>query len=237
MVSSYKIVIIKTALLIALILFSLYSHCQEDVSIFNDIFSSLSKKSLFKSLDGTFFDNIIQDTVDGEKRNRTYIYSSKFYNIKYGLDICDCFSVMGKVVIPSKYYNKNEISACEFDETSLVVYKGFFAKNKYILITGINNGNNYSALNVFCMLFDVTDINCVKFYPLWSKYGGVSCFGDFNNDGKLDFLKVRSGNKKNHLKITLMTLSGEDFNDFDDKHYIIAERVNNGIKIVKKNWW
>jgi hypothetical protein len=197
-------------------------------------------KNCFKPLKGSFFDNVLSKEVNGEKVNYMYIFSNKSIELKYILpqidsisDSCDYFLLFNKKFSPSAYIH--DLPACELDINSFKLFKGEFNKRSYILLTAINNGSGKSTTLVFCLLFDITNHQEVKFFPLWSKYGGTSCFGDFNNDGKLDFLKAKEEN--NQLKIILMTLDGEEFRKYDDKHYIIAKKSKSGVRIIKKNWW
>ena len=210
-------------------------------SQYDDVYNKIQhRSSYFKPVEGSFFDNVSSKDVNGEKVNYMYTFRDKSIELKYILpqidsisDSCDCFVLFNQKFCPSAYIH--DLSACELDISSFNLFKGVFNKRTYLLLTAINNGSGKSATLVFCFLFDITNPYEVKFFPLWSKYGGTSCFGDFNNDGKLDFLKVKEEN--NQLKMVLMTLDGDEFRKYDNDHYIIAKKTKSGVRILKRNWW
>jgi hypothetical protein len=122
------------------------------------------------------------------------------------------------------------------------VYTCNFQHRKYLLILTNYSDNHLCQYDVLCNLFDVTDKLHIMYFPLWSVYGGARCFGDFNHDGKLDFLKIRriEGNDF-RCKITLITLENEKFQPLDqDKHFIIFEFPENlkfKYRRLQKEWF
>lgn len=130
--------------------------------------------------------------------------------------------------------------ACELDEASFDVYQGSFNGHKYILLTCINNGSNTYAMTVICNLFDITNKKAIKYYPLWSMFGSEFSFGDFNNDGKLDFLQSRYEahyqGDYDILKLTLLTLKNGKFKS-DNNKYITVRRTGNSLKVLNRKWF
>ena len=53
---------------------------------------------------------------------------------------------------------------------------------------------------IFEEIIDITDEKNIKYYILNSIYGLEDCYGDFNNDGKLDFKQKYAylRNSENH---------------------------------------
>lgn len=228
--------IFKLLTLFLLQLCTLYGYSQYD-NVYNRI---QKQSSFFRLVKGSFFDIVSSKNVDGERVNYMYTFSDKSIKMSYVLsqansisDSCDYFLLFNKKFCPSEYIH--DLPACELDINSFRLFKGVYNKHTYLLLTAINNGSGKSSTFVFCFLFDITDYNAIISYPLWSKYGGTSCFGDFNNDGKLDFLKVRE--KNDQLNMSIMMLDGDKFREYDDMHYIVAQKTKAGIRIIKMNWW
>lgn len=231
----------KKLLLITFLLASTLSYGQ-----FDKAFSSIPRKvDVFKPISGAFTASA-SENVNGNKFNYKYSFSDKSLSIDIVLpksseqsnDACDYFVVMGNKITYKGLFEED--FACDMDITSLKVYKGVYGNKQYVLITGINSGSGSFTTTIVCHLFDVTNPKSVKYYPLWSKYGGTSCFGDFNTDNQLDFLKVRNykGSQTN-LKVTLMTLKDGKFIAVDEaNHYMIGQyQRGKGIKVTEKKWW
>ena len=133
-------------------------------------------------------------------------YSCKIDSIDlfffYLYEECDYFVLNGSRFCPNDYIH--DWSTCELDVNSFILYKTTYNNHQYLLLTAVNNGSGRSAIYNICLIFDITDLNNIIFYPLWSKYGGKKCFGDFNGDGYIDFIKIKGEDLS--LDISLWTL-------------------------------
>ena len=131
-----------------------------------------------------------------------------------------CFLVDGKFIFKNGYH-----AGCDLDYGSFKVFEMNFKAKKYLLITSINNGSGTSTRYVYCHLFDVSDLDSITYFPLWSIYGSYACFGDFNQDGFLDFLRIRNESNMGdgYFRATLSTLYRDSFR-IDSSHYIIFNR-------------
>lgn len=213
-------------------------------------FSVIGKKSFFKE-EKIIVNTVRSDTslVNGNKNVTPYVFSIKgkagaieyFYTNPKELTDSSCgyFKIgSSKFFLKGKYEND---FACDIDVYSLKMFSGTFRSKRYILLTGINNGSGSSTTSIICLLFDITNPKKIKFYPLWSKYGSDFCFQDFNNDGELDFLKVKqlkdmTGYKT--LKLELMTLKGDEFVPYKPKDkYVIGEYRDGQFKVTSKKGW
>jgi len=184
----------------------------------------------------SFLDHIdFRMTSNNERENYKYTYRDDSLEISYmtSVDSCDFFIIKGKRFMPSDIIK--ELSVCELDITSFEIYKGHFKDKNYILLIGNNNGSGKSVSNKLCFLLDISDKEQIKVHNLWSKFGDASCFEDFNNDGVLDFLKIRA--KDDILVFSLMTLKPEGFIDIEN--YQITTRYKDGFEfeIIESNWW
>lgn len=157
---------------------------------------------------------------------------------------CGHFIIGGKQYLLKGKYKESEEFGCELDGQSLEAFQIKVRDRKYLLITSIAETSGKGTRVVFCQLFDVTDKQNVIHYALWSIYGSHLSFGDYNNDGKLDFLETRyERNPKddNTFRLTLKTIS-RDKKTFESANgnYIIfhQEYTENAPKItvVEKHW-
>lgn len=132
---------------------------------------------------------------------------------------------------------------CDLDENSFELAKFNLGNSSYVILTAINWGSGSSTRIVFCHLFDITDKENIQHFPLWSMYGSSHCFGDYNNDGKIDFLQIRydpEAKDNDVFRLTFSTLTNEKFTK-DECKYIIFKRdyVSEGepkIRPLERNW-
>lgn len=81
-------------------------------------------------------------------------------------------------------------------------------------------------------------------YALWSVYGSHLSFGDYNNDGNLDFLETRyeqNAKDDNTFRLNLKTLSRDrkTFQSFDSKYIIFHQEYTENspkITVIEKKW-
>ncbi len=213
-------------------------------------FSAIGEKSFFKE-EKIIVNTVMSDTslVDNKKIVTPYMFLIKgqagaieyvYAKPKELTDSsCGYFNIASsKFSLKGKYEND---FACDIDVYSLKMFSGTFRSKRYILLTGINNGSGSSTTSIICLLFDITNPKKIKFYPLWSKYGSEFCFQDFNNDGVLDFLKVKQLKDMTDykiLKLELMTLKGSEFMPYKPKDkYIIGEYRDGQFKVTSKKGW
>ncbi len=202
----------------------------------------VGSQNMFKKIDGYF-------TWDGDSTKSLYEYyfKNKNYKIKYFFPMlkdsannnCGYFNILGNRFNIKRKFEHN--IACQLDPTYMDVYYAIFNKKKYILITSINDGSGLTSSKVICNLFDITKTSSIKYYSLWSMFGGEQCFGDFNKDGKLDFLKIQNwvDGKKYRSIISVMSLINGSFQaEKGSRHYIIFE-YNKEFKprLLVKNWF
>ncbi|HTD99293.1 MAG TPA: hypothetical protein VK668_08385 [Mucilaginibacter sp.] len=206
--------------------------------------SVINQPKLFKPLAGSFIAHKVKTTiVDGESRklNYSYLFNNKSLRLEYFYPEsktdsgCSYFILNGHRVNLKGHFEHD--FACDLDVASFKVYKGQYNGEKYLLLTCINTGSGSSTSSVICNLFDITDKRSIKYYPLWSKYGSESCFGDFDKDGSLDFLKVRIQGDNDTLRLSLMSLKRERFIPYKEDHYMILNYDSKKIKIEQRHWF
>lgn len=230
----------KKILIAVLILFATKVYAQ-----YNNFYDKIIKsKLIFKTLPGSFIAEkykLFISTGDSTLLPYGYIFSDTSIKIEYYNPInnadsgCSYFVVNDQRINLKDHFRDN--FACDLDMTSFKVYKGEYKGHKYILLTCINNGSGSSTSDVICNLFDVTYSKKITYYPLWSKYGSASSFGDFNNDGHLDFLQSRIQGHNYLLKLTLLSLKNGKFFPYNRSYYILIKKNNQNLEIVKKCWF
>lgn len=74
-------------------------------------------------------------------------------------------------------------------------------------------------------------------------YGSNLCFGDYNNDGNLDFLEIRydpSSKSTDVYRLTFTTLVDGKFIPVKDKYLVFQREFRNGdlprITTIEKKW-
>jgi len=186
------------------------------------------------------------------KNNDTLFYISEFkkktavhknINLKYYLP-----SLMGRKISNNGFFvydgkkifiEKSERGFWdELDESSFEVYEALFNNREYLLITGTNRGAS-TVIEVFSLLIDITNKSNVKTYFMHSTFGGYFCFGDFNKDGILDYLKItRMRNTPSHLKVIMQSMKSDSFVNYkSDKYIIIKPTGFREFNIIQKKWF
>lgn len=165
-----------------------YSKCYCQSDIVDQL--SLNKSALKINEQKGGFENISSKEYNDVRRYRfknknvTLTYIENNYSSE-----CDSFIVYGKRFGVEGKFEDN--LACNLDVTSLRVFSFFFKGRKYILVESIKKASGIASSYIIFHLFDVTNKSNIVYFPAWSVYGSKSCFGDFNNDGILDFLAIR----------------------------------------------
>jgi hypothetical protein len=205
--------------------------------------SIVGKSTIFKKVKGEFVVKGFKKVKDknGERQiNYSYEFNKLpmtlgYYYPTLSSDSSCNYFVINKAKVSMRGLYPSDF-ACDLDVTSFAVYKGRYENKNYILITAINNGSGSSTTSVICNLFDVTNLNKIKYFALWSKFGSASCFNDFNKDGKLDFLQIRNlKGDPSKLKMTIESLQDGMFRPYQqDQFYITLSLLHNGYKVLKK---
>lgn len=175
-----------------------------------------------------------------------YEFSDPDFQIFYYPPENDCghFSIAGKQYLLKGKHKEREEFGCDLDGQSLEAFQIKLRDCKYLLITSIAETSGKGTRVVFCQLFDVTDKKNVIHYALWSIYGSHLSFGDYNNDGKLDFLETRyeqNAKDDNTFRLNLKTLSRDKktFEAVKDKYIIFHQEYTEGlpkISVIEKHW-
>ena len=187
--------------------------------------------------------------IESYKNNNCYQFNSEGIDIKYlepfNDEKCGEFIICNtRINLEGKFYNDQ--LACDLDVNSFQVYKFSFSRRKYILIQSIKKASGAATSCVIFHLFDITDSRKVHYYPLWSFYGSVLCFSDFNKDNKLDFLEIRDNWRQtgsDTFKATIATLNNINsrFVSSEKNKFITFKRTYNKnsdmqIAILEKKW-
>lgn len=141
---------------------------------------------------------------------------------------CDYFVLNGSRFCPDDYIH--DWSTCELDVNSFILYKTKYNNHQYLLLTAVNNGSGKSTNYTICLLFDITDQNKIVLYPLWSKYGGKECFGDFNKDGYIDFVKIKGDDLS--MEVSLWTLMDGDVIALRNKTHAVKKKNIIKVKVL-----
>jgi hypothetical protein len=211
----------------------------------NFFHNSFNQGYIFQPVMGDFTPVKLRGTKNnqqGQKPYSSYRFSNTAFNFQYCYpeaksdNDCSYFVVGGKRINIFGVFENN--FACDLDISSFKLYKGSFKNRKYLLLTCINTGSGSSTTSVICNLFDITDINSIKYYPLWAKFGSSTFFGDFDKDGKLDFIQSRYYNgKKDLIFLKILSLSDGQFLDKSEGHFIIIKVSGQKSEVVKKHWY
>jgi len=202
-----------------------YQNVIQDGKILNSVFNQDSNDYLIKK-------NILYNEeyqVIHEKNNHEdmpnlletdYIY---ILNLKYSVD--------------SLFYGSNNANEEHIITNIVEIYKFIFNTNEYIAIYLWNTGNcTLCTYNI--ILFDVT--NKQKPICIWCGEqisSKLDCFGDFDNDNQLDFIKVSLSDKGNAG--ICYSLKNSKF-ILDNHHYLslkIVDDYNLYIDLKKSKWF
>jgi hypothetical protein len=155
-----------------------------------------------------------EDTME---RDYISIYNQKFYvdELVYG-----------------RNFKKNKNYLC-LSWTS--IYHFSFNQKKYIAAF-ITDAINSTFPMFATLLFDITKKGkAIPYFLGFQRSDTMSCWGDFNKDGKLDFIFFEEENQK----VLAYTLDGKKFKPILDKYLIITgkSRFSPLIDIYKSNWF
>ncbi|MFZ0599431.1 MAG: hypothetical protein WAM46_20755 [Flavobacterium sp.] len=233
-----KLNIKKSPILLSLFLILIFSNFTQYENLEEFSFDKLKrKKILFKDISHGFkhkiYDNRISILEKADSITESKIYQIKIsnnYPIYHG-----CYNI-----IP----NKNQINNDEyikFYNTKININNllknnlnhQIYSNDTYLKFTNsINyfkfNGDDFILLSAadrqfyrnlernYWILLKVKNKVIIKSFCFIDGYnGGKDCFGDFNNDGLLDYMNWNF----NEYKISLYSLKNNDFS-IDKKHYI-----------------
>ncbi|HYD21628.1 MAG TPA: hypothetical protein VEB40_09155 [Flavipsychrobacter sp.] len=109
----------------------------------------------------------------------------------------------------------------------------------YVCMTGeATNHRNANEKIYSFVLLDITDPGKVKIGQLLSYFSSIYSFGDFNNDGELDFIKVKPATRgENGFVAEACNLDGDKIKTGSKKGYSISMNVTNGIATISKSNW
>lgn len=191
------------------------------------LFSIIEGKFVSTERKSSIINEKVQKIITGYKFDRSI--DLQFYYPKTAADSSCSYFVLNqqKIKITGRFENN---FACDLDVSSFQVFKGNLGSKKYILLKSINSGSGSFATTIVFHLFDVTKKSRVIYYPLWSRYGSINCFGDFDKDGTLDFIKIRNNEKytgSNTFRANLMSIDKlhNDFKDIPNTKEWIFERT------------
>lgn len=122
---------------------------------------------------------------------------------------CGYFELFSQSYPIKGKYSEWQKFGCNLDVTTLRAFKLKIQDSEYVIITSIAESNGKGTRDVFLQLFDVSRNQPIT-HPLWSIYASHLSFGDYNNDGRLDFLETRYERKANDddtFRTTFKTLS------------------------------
>lgn len=230
----------KKLICLSLCLSAIQTYAQQ----YNDYYRSIvNAPTIFKIVNGSFKASDFKvGKVNEVIKNVPYKYSFDVLGVKLqycypkvGSDSACSYFIVNNQRIEIKGKFEGDF-ACDLDISSFHVYQGTFKGRRYILLTCTNTGSGSSTSSVICNLFDLTNLRAIKYYPLWSKYGSKFSFGDFNKDGKLDFLQSRIQGENEVLRISLLTLNAGKFKNEVDK-YIIVKQTKSSLKVIEQHWF
>lgn len=157
----------------------------------------------------------ISDKLNKRVENNSYFYecdskeiSLCYYPQQDGVE-CGYFVVNDEIIAIIDKFESN--LACDFDYGSIKLYKTTIGKESIYILNSIINGSGTATRKVYHNLFVFRENKFLKYIPLWGIFSDENNFGDFNNDGKLDFLEVRYNKFDPNYKLTFTTLKEDLF--------------------------
>lgn len=109
---------------------------------------------------------------------------------------------------------------------------------KYVCISGKITLNNKRGDIYSYVLLDVTDPRKVKVGQLLSYFSSIYSFADLNNDGELDFIKVRPYKQGTDNYIAeACNLDGDKITTGSNKGYSISMKATAGVAEVTDEKW
>ncbi|MBK8390831.1 MAG: hypothetical protein IPL23_16775 [Saprospiraceae bacterium] len=208
--------------------YSSYAHSQ--------LIESLDLRSavLFTKIEGNFTKKY---ATQNDAKYECYEFNSSHLALAYipiqkEID-CGYFEINEQI-----FYTENKL-ACDLDYGSFSVYKLNLNSDEFILLNSIANVSGTASRRVFNNLF-LLNSNGIKYFPLTSIYGSERNFGDFNSDGKLDYLETSYNQFDPIYKTVFTSLDNYEFKK-DQNKYIIFEKIllcnKISTKIMEKKWW
>jgi hypothetical protein len=151
----------------------------------------------------------------------------------------DCgYFIIKKQKFGGELYNSK--LACDLDYGSFEVFQlNMKSSGKFLLINSIGNVSGTATRRVFSNLFKITETGLV-YFPLMSIYGSANNFGDFNNDGILDYIEVTYDKFDPNFKAIFTTISDDKFVKDETKFIRFSKVEKNNkwtAKIIEKKWW
>ena len=112
-------------------------------------------------------------------------------------------------------------------------------ERRYVCITAraTNHRGGREKVSSFVLL-DITDPGRIRVGQLLSHFSSIYSFGDFNNDGELDFIKVKPATRgENGFVAEACNLDGDKIKTGSKKGYSLSMTVTNGIATISKSNW
>ncbi len=154
---------------------------------------------------------------ENQINNKEYL---QFYDTKININ-----SLLEKNISKKKYSDENYIVFTKsIDSFS-------FNGNDFILLSARDRRFFRNLERNYWILLQVKDRDVIKYFCFIDGYiSGKDCFGDFNNDGFLDYMNWDF--KKD--TIPLYSLKNNNF-DIDEKHFIKVQQSKEQVKMMKEN--
>jgi hypothetical protein len=209
----------------------------------------------YKSITQDQFEFIIENKI---KINNDYAKYEKRYLIDSNLNLLytkynssnldtltpyrDKIEFLGRTIIIDSIFYGDDFSLKCFPRASALnkVYKFSFENREFICFYIQDITNPDSHLNTSVLLFDITNRNKINLVlNAFQASEDLKCFGDFNNNNKLDFVLWTYGNS---FSDTLNFYELEPtINEFilDDSHYLVITEIENTyyVDLDRSKWF
>jgi len=214
------------------------SNCQEGKTV-DSLFKSLNRKEIgFKKQKGKFVEIGYKDSLsDTTVYVLNDIYYYKVDNGRNSTDIIKINNIQNELLVCLNFNNIH----LDLDITDAGMYEINFLLKKFLCIiskgAGLYQSGSYQEIN-FYVLIDITDRDNPKYYNYFSRCSSIYSFGDFNGDGRLDFLKSELYNKEaNCYKVVPYTVKNEHLYPFSNTYLILKKMKRNSYRLIKKRWF
>lgn len=157
-----------------------------------------------------------------------------YYPVQNGID-CGYFVINEQKISVDFYLNQ---VICDLDYGSFEVYTFKLNSDNFIILNAIGNVSGSATRRVFNNLFKING-DRISYFAFSSIYGSENNFGDFNDDGKLDYLETSYDKFDPNYKTVFTTLINDQFIK-DETKYIKFIKIIEGnkikAKITEKRW-
>jgi len=153
----------------------------------------------------------------------------------------DKIEILGTSVnLDSLFYGEDYTKTIEPRASTINgVYKFNFLNHKYVCFYIQDITNPESMLNTDILLFDITNLYKIKLLlHAFQASEDLKCFGDFNKNGKLDFVLWSYGNSfQDTLKLYELDSNMSEFTLIKNKYLIITDTGSTYNVNLKKSKW